>query len=204
METIVILDFGSQFTQLIARRVRECGVYCEIHPYNISEEKFTALKPKGIILSGGPSSVYAEDAPIPTFSVFDYADKNSVPILGICYGLQLTAYQNGGEVNKSAKREFGRAEVIINVPDVLFEGIGEHSVVWMSHGDSLTKLPDNFEVTAHTENAPICCIRNSERKIWGVQFHPEVHHTTDGKVILNNFVKKICGCVGRLGCRTLY
>lgn len=196
METIVILDFGSQFTQLIARRVRECGVYCEIHPFNISEEKFSALKPKGIILSGGPSSVYAEDAPIPVFNVFEFAEKNGVPLLGVCYGLQLMAYQLGGEVNKSAKREYGRAEVIINVPDTLFEGIGEHSVVWMSHGDSLTKLPDNFEVTAHTENAPICCVRNSERKMWGVQFHPEVHHTTDGKIILNNFVKKICGCVG--------
>lgn len=196
METIIILDFGSQFSQLIARRVRECGVYCEIHPYNITEEKFAELKPKGIILSGGPSSVYAADAPIPVFNVFDYAVKNGVPLLGVCYGLQLMAYQLGGEVNTSAKREYGRAELIIDTSDILFEGIGEHSIVWMSHGDSLTKLPDNFEVIAHTENAPICCVRNSEIKIWGVQFHPEVHHTADGKIILNNFVKKICGCAG--------
>lgn len=196
METIVILDFGSQFTQLIARRVRECGVYCEIHPYNITEAKLDTLNPKGIILSGGPSSVFAEDAPIPSFNVFEYASNNKIPLLGVCYGLQLLAFQNGGAVNPSAKREYGRAEVIINAPDILFEGIGEHSVVWMSHGDSLTKLPDNFEVIAHTENAPICSVRNIERKIWGVQFHPEVHHTTDGKIILNNFVKKICGCAG--------
>lgn len=196
MDTIIILDFGSQVTQLIARRVRECGVYCEIHPFNISEEKLRSFQPKGIILSGGPSSVYSEGAPIPAFNVFDFAQRSDIPVLGICYGLQLTAFQNGGEVNKSAKREFGRAELQINTPDILFEGIGEHSLVWMSHGDSLTVLPEGFEIIAHTENAPICAITHRTKKIWGVQFHPEVHHTADGKIMLNNFVKKICGCTG--------
>lgn len=196
MQTIIILDFGSQVTQLIARRVRESGVYCEIHPFNISQEKLHSLSPKGIILSGGPASVYAEGAPHPRFNIFDFAVKHSIPMLGICYGLQLTAHQNGGEVNKSAKREFGRAELIIDRDDELFAGIGEHSVVWMSHGDSLTKLPDGFEVIAHTDNAPICAIRNLSKNIRGVQFHPEVHHSVDGKIMLENFVKKICGCTG--------
>ncbi len=146
MDTIIILDFGSQVTQLIARRVRECGVYCEIHPFNISEEKLQSFHPKGIILSGGPASVYSEGAPIPSFHVVEFAHKHDIPILGICYGLQLMAFQNGGEVNKSAKREFGRAELCINMQNAIFEGIGEHSLVWMSHGDSLTKIPDGFEI----------------------------------------------------------
>lgn len=196
MDTIIILDFGSQVTQLIARRVRECGVYCEIHPFNISEEKLQSFHPKGIILSGGPASVYSEGAPIPSFHVLEFAHKHDIPILGICYGLQLMAFQNGGEVNKSAKREFGRAELRINMQNAIFEGIGEHSLVWMSHGDSLTKIPDGFEIIAHTDNAPICAIAHKEKKAWGVQFHPEVHHTADGKIMLSNFVKNICGCTG--------
>lgn len=194
MQTILILDFGSQFTQLIARRVREAGVYCEIHPYTISQERLQALNPKGIILSGGPSSVYEDDAPIPAFNIFAFAEQYSIPVLGICYGLQLTAFMNGGSVNRSAKREFGRAELTIDCPDPLFEGLHEHSLVWMSHGDSLTSLPIGFEIIAHTDNAPICAIRNVHSNIRGVQFHPEVHHTDDGKIILSNFVHHICGC----------
>jgi GMP synthase (glutamine-hydrolysing) len=194
MQTIIILDFGSQVTQLIARRVREAGVYCQIHPFNITQEKLSALDPRGIILSGGPASVYAQGAPHPGFDIFAFARERNIPVLGICYGLQLTAYQNGGQVNRSAKREFGRAELIIDQEDPLFQGISQHSVVWMSHGDSLTQLPENFQIIAHTENAPICAIRNQERKIWGVQFHPEVHHSADGRIMLSNFVRTICGC----------
>ena len=194
MQTIIILDFGSQVTQLIARRIRESGVYCEIHPYTIQQDTLFSLQPKGIILSGGPSSVYADDAPIPHFDLFTFAEQNSIPVLGICYGLQLTAFMNGGSVNRSSKREFGRAELHISTIDPLFEGITDHSIVWMSHGDSLTSLPEGFEIIAHTENAPICAIRNIHRNIRGVQFHPEVHHTDDGKIMLSNFVHKICGC----------
>ncbi|GAB1429453.1 glutamine-hydrolyzing GMP synthase [Ignavibacteria bacterium] len=191
-ERIVILDFGSQVTQLIARRIREIGVYAEIHPFNISEDKLRTLSPKGIILSGGPSSVYAEGAPQSTSAVFDIG----VPVLGICYGLQLIAHQLGGKVGKSAKREFGRAELEAVKPDAIFDGISPNSTIWMSHGDSLVELPPNFEITARTENAPICAIRNNDGSIRGVQFHPEVHHTAEGKKILENFVKNICGCVG--------
>ncbi len=189
-ERIVILDFGSQVTQLIARRVRECGVYAEIHPFTISSEKLRELQPKGIILSGGPASVYGEGAPHSTTAVFDMG----VPILGICYGSQLISYQLGGEVIASDHREFGRAELLIDKTDPLFTGVGEKSIVWMSHGDHINKLADGFEVIAHTSTSPLCCFRNAERRIWGTLFHPEVHHSVDGKIILNNFVRAICGC----------
>jgi GMP synthase (glutamine-hydrolysing) len=189
-ERIIILDFGSQYTQLIARKVREAGVYAEIHPYSISNEALVALQPKGIILSGGPSSVYAEGAPIPSFDVFALG----VPILGICYGLQLIAHQLGGQVDKAARREFGRAMLDIDDTSDIFAGITTGTQVWMSHGDHLTVIPPHFERLAHTENAGICAIRNSQRRIWGVQFHPEVHHSTDGVTILRNFVIGICGC----------
>lgn len=191
-ETIVILDFGSQYTQLIARKVRECGVYAELHPFNISEEKLRALNPKGIILSGSPSSVYAEDAPIPKFDVFALG----VPVLGVCYGLQLIAHTFGGEVNKAAKREYGRAHLIIDAFDDLFAGITNNSQVWMSHGDSLTKIPEGFEVIAHTDNAPICALRSKSKNIYAVQFHPEVNHSLEGKRIFSNFLFGICNCTG--------
>lgn len=191
-ERIIILDFGSQVTQLIARRVRESGVYAEIHPFTITEAKLRELAPKGIILSGGPASVYAPNAPHSTPAVFSLG----IPVLGICYGLQLIAYQLGGEVNKAARREYGRAELQVTKEDALFKGMSEHSIVWMSHGDSLTALPSDFEAIASTDNAPICAVRNLQDSIWGVQFHPEVHHTAEGKKILENFVKIICGCAG--------
>jgi GMP synthase (glutamine-hydrolysing) len=190
MEKIVILDFGSQYTQLIARKVRECGVFAEIYPFNIEESKLKEINPKGIILSGGPSSVYADEAPHPAFDIF----SAGVPILGICYGLQLIAYQLGGEVIKAAHREYGRAELVVDKIDALFEDVPANSTVWMSHGDALTKLPDGFEIIAHSGNAPICAIRSLEKMIWGVQFHPEVHHSSDGNKILDNFLRNICGC----------
>jgi len=189
-EKIIILDFGSQYTQLIARKVRECGVYAEIYPYNITEEKLAELNPKGVILSGGPSSVYAEGAPHPSFDVFN----TGVPVLGICYGLQLMAYKLGGTVDKAARREYGRAELSVDDDDDLFEGVPKINTVWMSHGDHLTAAPKGFVTIGHSGNTDFCAIRSEDRKLFGIQFHPEVHHTDEGNKILNNFVRKICGC----------
>lgn len=195
LESILILDFGSQYSQLIARRVRELGVYSELCPFNLPTKEIQRRSPKGIILSGGPSSVYADNAPHPSSEIFNLG----IPILGICYGLQSIAYQLGGEVDQSARREYGSAEVLIDDASDLFAGINgasESTVVWMSHGDALTKLPNGFERIAHTRNSPICAIRNKEKKIYGVQFHPEVHHTVKGKEMLKNFLFKICECKG--------
>ncbi|MBI5215131.1 MAG: glutamine-hydrolyzing GMP synthase [Ignavibacteriae bacterium] len=192
-ETILVLDFGSQYSQLIARRIRELGVYSELQPFNISVEKIKQLKPNGIILSGGPSSVYEENAPHCSPEIF----RMGIPMLGICYGLQMIAYQLGGEVDPSAKREYGRAEVMFDDATDLFAGIdGNKTTVWMSHGDHLTKLPSGFERIAHSNNSPICAIRNNVKKIFGVQFHPEVIHTERGKEILGNFLFNICECKG--------
>jgi GMP synthase (glutamine-hydrolysing) len=189
-EKIIILDFGSQYTQLIARKVRECGVYAEIFPYNMELDALMALEPKGIILSGGPSSVFAEKAPHPKFNVFELG----LPVLGICYGLQLIAYHNEGKVDSAAKREYGRAELIIDDNSDLFKGTKPETTVWMSHGDSLLEPPTGYEVIGHSGNSPICAVANKAKHIYGVQFHPEVHHSDEGKTILNNFVRNICGC----------
>lgn len=191
VEKILILDFGSQYTQLIARKVREVGVFAEIHPFNIELEKLKEMNPKGIILSGGPSSVYSEGAPHPRFNVFELG----IPVLGICYGLQLIAFTQNGQVDAAAKREYGKAIVNVVEDNPLLKGISNNAQMWMSHGDSLSKMPDGFETIANTENAPICAIANIEKKIYGVQFHPEVHHSLEGKKVLENFVRSICGCV---------
>lgn len=191
-ERILVLDFGGQYTQLIARRVRELGVYSEIHPYNISIETIRSLNPSGIILSGSPFSVYDADAPKSTPAVYDLG----VPVMGICYGLQLIADQFGGKVDTSAKKEFGKALLQVDKGDDLLAGLNGSTTVWMSHGDALTKLPDGFEPIAHTSNAPICAIRDPKRKIYGVQFHPEVAHTPDGRKILANFLFQVCGLKG--------
>ncbi len=190
MEKIIIIDFGSQYTQLIARRIRELGVFAEIYPFTTKKEDILAHQPKGIVLSGGPSSVYAADAPIPEWNVYDFG----IPVLGICYGLQLIAFKNGGEVDKAAHREYGRAEIILDQNNDLLKDVSQKSIVWMSHGDLLTKLPEGFEVIAHSSNSPICAVRNLEKNVFGVQFHPEVHHSVEGKKMLNNFVRNICGC----------
>ncbi len=192
-ERILILDFGSQYTQLIARKIREIGVYAEIHPFNFPLDRIREMKPIGIILSGGPASVYEEGAPHSDPGIFELG----IPVLGICYGLQLLAYQLGGAVDPSARREYGRAILEIDAKgDSLFEGLHENIVVWMSHGDSLTKIPEGFSVIAHTENAPICALADQSRRIYGVQFHPEVHHTPHGVVLLRNFAYEICGAKG--------
>ncbi len=191
-ELILVLDFGSQYTQLIARRVRELGVYSEIHPFNVPVEKILQLKPVGIILSGGPSSVYEEAAPKPSPKVLELG----VPVLGICYGLQLIADQLGGKVDASARREFGKAILKIDKGDDLLQGLNGSTTVWMSHGDALSRIPTGFEAIAHTENSPICAIRNPAKKIFAVQFHPEVAHTPAGKKILSNYLFKVCGAKG--------
>ncbi|HHG74212.1 MAG TPA: glutamine-hydrolyzing GMP synthase, partial [Persephonella sp.] len=187
---IVILDFGSQYTQLIARRIRELHIYSEILPYNATIDEIKKHRPKGIILSGGPASVYHPDAPKPDERIFDL----NVPILGICYGLQLLTQHFGGEVVKAERHEYGRAELEILDHEDLFYGLPNEIHVWMSHGDRVTKLPEGFEPIARTYNAPFAAIRNREKKIWGVQFHPEVSHTYLGKEILKNFAVRICGC----------
>ena len=191
-EVILVLDFGSQYSQLITRRIREIGVYSELHPYNISIEEIKKINPKGIILSGGPASVYEKYSPHSTPSILTIG----IPILGICYGLQIIAYQLGGQVDLQAKREYGPAELVIDKSEDLFSGLNNKTEVWMSHGDALTRIPDGFEIIAHSNNSPICAIRNTQRKIYGVQFHPEVVHTPRGNEILANFVYKICGCQG--------
>ncbi len=191
-ERILILDFGSQYTQLIARRIREAKVYCEIFPFNAGLEKVKAFRPKGLILSGGPSSVYDPGAPL---IGKDHLELG-VPVLGICYGMQLLTHVLGGQVAKSAKREYGRAELNIHRNEGLFAGIGERgkAAVWMSHGDRIEKMPGGFVAIAHTDNSPTASMADEKHKFYGVQFHPEVVHTPQGTQILRNFVYTICGC----------
>lgn len=192
-ETIIILDFGSQYTQLIARRVREAGVYCEILPFNTRAVEIYDRNPKGLILSGGPSSVYDDAAP----RMMDGLIENGhAPVLGICYGLQLIAHGLGGSVQPSASREYGYARLKVADPSSkLFAGLPPEMDVWMSHGDHVTALPENFVVTARTEDA-INAFENRQRGIYGLQFHPEVAHTPFGSQILRNFLFEICGCLG--------
>ncbi|WP_234573007.1 glutamine-hydrolyzing GMP synthase [Rhodohalobacter sp. 614A] len=193
-EWILILDFGSQYTQLIARRIRELNVYCEIHPFNVSPQQFNDHPPKGIVLSGGPKSVYDEDAPVLNLDFFDYGK----PVLGVCYGLQSLAHSLvPGSVERAEKREFGRAKLIIDDDSGLLKNVPDDSVVWMSHGDHINKLPEPYKVIAHTSNAPVAAVRHKEKDIFGVQFHPEVVHTEKGKEILQNFVIHICKCQGQ-------
>jgi len=186
---IVVLDFGAQYSQLIARRIREQKVFSVVLPFNASLEEIRSYSPVGIILSGGPSSVYDQDAPLADKSVFDLG----IPVLGICYGLQFMVYALGGKVRPAAKREYGHAEVEIQQSDSqLFHGLPKLLTVWMSHGDSAEELPPGFRLTANTPNA-VAAIENAERKMWAVQFHPEVHHTPLGSDILRNFALGICG-----------
>ena len=190
-EAVVVLDFGSQYSQLITRRVRECNVYCELVPYDAPYERVAALQPKGIILSGGPSSVYDPGAPLAPSYVFE----SRLPVLGICYGMQLLAHQMGGKVGGSARREYGHAVVHQSDDSPLFHALPTSINVWMSHGDQILELPQGFRTLAYTENAPIAAMGN-EHGFIGIQFHPEVAHTPQGKDILRNFLYKICGCEG--------
>ncbi|MCK5519427.1 MAG: glutamine-hydrolyzing GMP synthase, partial [Alphaproteobacteria bacterium] len=194
-DTVVILDFGSQVTQLITRRIREIGVYSELLPFNTPMADILKLRPKAIILSGGPASVMEKDSPRAPKEIFDL----EIPVLGICYGLQTMCEQLGGKVVASQnKREFGRSFISINdAPSPLFNGIWEKNTkpqVWMSHGDSVVKIPDGFKVIAQNKSCPFAAIADEKRRFYGVQFHPEVVHTPEGKHILENFVLKIAGC----------
>ncbi len=189
-ELILILDFGSQYTQLIARRIREENVYSEIHPHNYSTEEILKLNPQGIILSGGPMSVYDKGAPEIESNLFELG----IPILGVCYGLQLIAKEFNGSVEIAEDREYGKANIILKNESVLLRDIKDDSIVWMSHGDLINKIPDGFVLNASTENTPNCVISNDEKNIFGLQFHPEVAHTEEGKKILSNFLFNICGC----------
>jgi GMP synthase (glutamine-hydrolysing) len=189
-ERILVLDFGSQYTQLIARRVREASVYSEIFPFNVPMAKIRAFKPRGIILSGSPSSVYAPDAPLPDPQVFSLG----VPVLGLCYGMQLMAHMLGGKVARALRREYGRAELLVDSDRDLLWGVEPESVVWMSHGDRIEKLPTGFKPLAHTENSPYAAMAEPEKKFFALQFHPEVAHTVDGERIIRNFLFKVCRC----------
>ncbi len=191
-EKILILDFGSQTTQLIARRIREQKVYCEIHPFTISLEKIKEMKPNGIVLSGGPASVYDNDAPLSDKGLFELG----VPVLGICYGAQLMIQQLGGSVEKADKREFGKAELSVEKTEGLFAGLETdvHHQVWMSHGDRVEVVPEGFEATAISDNSPYAALRHTKKPFYAVQFHPEVAHTFIGNDVLRNFIFGVCDC----------
>src|SRR5438046_2113171 len=190
-EQIVILDFGSQYTQVIARRIRECNVYSTILRYDTPAKQIAALKPSGLILSGGPNSVYAEDAPLPDKNIF----KLGIPILGICYGVQILAHFLGGKVEPGRKREFGKGTLIVRDGSFpLFNDLPETLQVWNSHGDKLTGLPKGFVSVATTENSDFAAIENRAANFYGLQFHPEVVHTPRGREIYRNFVHGVCGC----------
>src|SRR5581483_8351445 len=194
-ELVLILDFGAQYTQLIARRVRECNVYCEIVPFDTPVETLMARKPRGFILSGGPSSVYEEGAPHADAALY----AQGVPVLGICYGQQLMAFQLGGEVRLADRREYGHAELTVLDPMPLFQGIGQAGAklpCWMSHGDKVLTPPPAFHVVATTPSAPVAAMADPQRHLYGVQFHPEVAHTPFGKELLRAFLYGPCRCHG--------
>lgn len=194
-QTVLILDFGSQYTQLIARRVRENRVYCEIHPPDLSAAEIRARKPIGVILSGGPQSVYEEGAVRPDAGLFALG----VPVLGICYGLQVMAQELGGQVEGSTHREYGRAEIAISHPGALFDKCESRETVWMSHGDRVGALPEGFTSCASTANAPVVACEDPDRRFYGIQFHPEVSHTVSGDLILQNFLYGVCKARGDWG-----
>lgn len=192
-EMIIILDFGGQYNQLIARRVRECGVYCEVLSYQTPIEELIAKEPKGIILTGGPNSVYDETSPHYDKALFD----TGIPILGICYGAQLMAYSTGGKVETATTSEYGKTDVkVTRNNSLLFGGVENETVVWMSHTDMITELGSGFVVTAHTDKCPVAAMENAEKKLYAVQYHPEVTHSIKGQQMLSNFVYDVCGCKG--------
>jgi len=192
-QTIVILDFGSQYAQLIARRVRENKVFSKIIPYNTPAEEIASLSPKGLILSGGPASATEKKSPYPDKKIF----KLGIPILGICYGMQVITEILGGRVQHTRRREYGKTELFIDDNRDLFSHLPGNLTCWASHGDYVKKLPPGFSIAAHTQNSPIAAISNKKKKIFAVQFHPEVTHTEHGSKVLGNFLFKICGCLGR-------
>ncbi len=191
-ELVLVLDFGGQYNQLIARRVRECNVYCEVHPCTMSLEEIRKRNPKGIIFTGGPNSVYGDDSPRCPKEMFELG----IPILGICYGSQLMAYMLGGSVKTAPVSEYGKTEVEVDTSSVLFENVSEKTICWMSHTDYIEQAPADFAVTAHTPVCPVAAMENAAKKLYAVQFHPEVMHTREGMKMLSNFVYRVCGCKG--------
>lgn len=190
-ETVIVLDFGGQYNQLIARRVRECNVYCEVMPYKTSIEKIKEKKPLGIIFTGGPNSVYDEKSPKYDNEIYNLG----IPVLGICYGSQLMAYSLGGTVEKAPTREYGKTEIKLS-ESLLFDSIDSKTICWMSHTDYISRIPDGFKVTAVSDACPCAAYENTEKKLYAVQFHPEVNHTVMGQEMLRNFLYKVCGCKG--------
>lgn len=192
-ELVIVLDFGGQYNQLIARRVRECHVYCEVRPYTMPIEEIRALNPKGMIFTGGPNSVYDEKSPHISKEIFEMG----IPVLGICYGCQLMAYTLGGTVCSAAeKSEYGKTEVALNTDTVLFKGLEKDEISWMSHTDYISQVPEGFKVTATTPSCPVAAMECTERKLYGTQFHPEVNHTPRGKEMLYKFLFDVCSCKG--------
>lgn len=191
-EMIIVLDFGGQYNQLIARRVRECNVYCEVHPYNMSLDKLKEMDPKGIIFTGGPNSVYGEDSPLCDPAIFDMG----IPILGICYGSQLVAHMLGGKVATAPVSEYGKTEVTVDGNSAILDGVSDKTICWMSHTDYIEKAPAGFHITAHTPVCPVAALECPEKGVYAVQFHPEVMHTQEGIKMLSNFVYQVCHCKG--------
>ena len=191
-EKVLVLDFGGQYNQLIARRVRECNVYCEVHSYNMSIDDILKYNPKGIIFTGGPNSVFEKDSPLVDKKLFDL----NIPILGICYGCQAIAYLNGGKVEHATSSEYGKINVEIKKESKLFKDVNKNTIVWMSHTDYVSSLPEGFIITAISNNCPAAAYENEKKKLYAVQFHPEVMHTVEGMKMLSNFVYNVCGCSG--------
>jgi len=191
-ELVLVLDFGGQYNQLIARRVRECNIYCEVYPYNLGLSKAKELNPKGIIFTGGPNSVYDEKSPDIEREIFELG----IPVLGICYGAQLMAKVMGGKVENAQVKEYGMTETKYDTSSLLFEGLPAKGISWMSHGDFIAELPEGFKAVAKTEQCPTAAMENRERKLYGMQYHPEVMHTENGLLMLKNFLYRVCGCKG--------
>jgi GMP synthase (glutamine-hydrolysing) len=192
-DLVIVLDFGGQYNQLIARRVRECNVYCEVHAYNsLDLDKIKELNPKGIIFTGGPNSVYGEDSPRCSKEIFELG----IPILGICYGSQLMAYLLGGKVETAPVSEYGHTEVEVDTSSLLFKNVAPTTVCWMSHTDYIAQAPEGFKVIGKTPVCPVAAMECAERKLYATQFHPEVMHTKEGKQMLSNFIYEVCGCTG--------
>ena len=192
-ELVIVLDFGGQYNQLVARRVRECNVYCEIYSYKTDLEKIKAMDPKGIILTGGPNSCYEADSPTYSKELFELG----IPVLGLCYGAQLMMHVLGGKVEKADHREYGKTEVLVDkTSSRIFEGVSEKTICWMSHFDYISQVAPGFEITSHTDNCPCASSENAEKGLYAIQFHPEVLHTQEGSKMLYNFVRGVCGCSG--------
>ena len=191
-EFVIVVDFGGQYNQLIARRVRENHVYCEVYPYNKAVEKIKELKPQGVIFTGGPNSVYEDNAPQIEAEVFELG----IPVLGLCYGMQFMAHTLGGEVTSAESREFGKTPMKCDLSSLLFKGLSEEEIVWMSHVDYVASIPEGFKVVATTDNCPVAAMENADKKLYAMQCHPEVLHSEHGKEMLHNFLYEVCGLTG--------